>query len=137
MRNPSLANNVLSDNSNTEFNLEDALDLRMIASYLENLADAAENLSQAIIEQNEKIKSYKKIPRKNIEDTLLNLKSLLQESFNSYVENDSEIAMSTLNSLRKIEKALKLKIKNSDDPIYELAEELFECVKDIADLVGE
>ena len=50
LRDPILANELFSKTKGTSFSIVDSLDLRMIATYLENLADSAELLSVETVE---------------------------------------------------------------------------------------
>ncbi len=120
-----------------EFTLLESLDLRMIASYLENLADSAENVANLV-----QISETQVPFNKTIEEKLINLTkgitNNLDKSFRYFQDNDYDKAVVTLPTARRfLPRIEKLRSTKIHLDVIRILEDAVECIIDICDLVGE
>ncbi|MHA2099987.1 MAG: PhoU domain-containing protein [Candidatus Kariarchaeaceae archaeon] len=133
LKDPILGNELFSRTEGTSFSIVDSLDLRMIATYLENLADSAENLSkETMITKNDEITK-----KKEVENEFNQLYGLLDSSFTSFKLENQAKAFSILTEVRELKKTIEKKFEKINPALRNTLNELMECVIDIADLVGE
>jgi phosphate uptake regulator len=134
LREPVTAANALNSE---EFSLMDSLDLRMVASYIENLADSAESVAKAVYSRVTDLS----IAEPNIEELrgiTTQITTNLEKSFRYFRENDYMKATQTIPIVRKLFPRIeKLRDINIHLEVVRTLEEAVECIIDICDLVGE
>ncbi|OLS24030.1 MAG: hypothetical protein HeimC2_24210 [Candidatus Heimdallarchaeota archaeon LC_2] len=133
-RDPMMSSEYFRHDEKTNFNLIDALDLRMIASYLENLADSAEELATATLDG---IAIEKGKQQKDLSRTFDQLSRLLEGSYKSYQTSDQARSIIILDETKELNILIEKKFDNIPLPVKNTLSELVECIIDIADLVGE
>lgn len=133
-RDPIMGSEYFKHDEKTNLDLIDALDLRMIASYLENLADSAEALALATLD-GIFIKDGKM--DKDLRRTFNQLSRFFERSYASYQTNDPTRAITILDETKELSKLVEKKYVNAPLPVKNTLNELIECIIDIADLVGE
>ncbi|MFV2016282.1 MAG: PhoU domain-containing protein, partial [Candidatus Heimdallarchaeota archaeon] len=135
LRDPLISSELFSRAEGSSFSIEDSMDLRMIATYLENLADSAEMLAKTTLRVFEIPTSSK--TNKEIIQIFTRLNRMLDRSFQSFTEEDQTKAIQILDEVKERKKSNEIKLENSTPALKNILNELTECVIDIADLVGE
>ncbi|MCE7733811.1 MAG: phosphate uptake regulator PhoU [Candidatus Heimdallarchaeota archaeon] len=135
LRDPLTGMELFSRTEGSSFSIEESLDLRMIATYLENLADSAEMLAETTLAKYEIPTSSKK--NKEIVQIFSRLNRMLNRSFESFKDEDQTKAIMILDEIKELKRKIQKKFENCDPTLRNILNELTECVIDIADLVGE
>ena len=129
LNDPILASEILKKENVVAFTLLDSLDLRVIASYLENLADSADELSQRIMEG---VSDRSELTAKT-EDEFRRLMMNLEMSYNSFINRDDQRVQNIINEIRSLREGF---VNSFPPSLAPMIQEILECIIDIADLVG-
>lgn len=134
LRDPYTAINIINTE---EFTLLDCLDIKMVATYLENLGDSAENIAKIVIAG----ETMTKISPLNVEELksmISRITKYLENSFRHFRSNDYKKAVITLTEVRTLFPRIeKLRNTNIHIEVIRTLEEACETIIDICDLVGE
>lgn len=135
LRDPQTSSELFSGTEGSDFSIEDSLELRMIATYLENLADSAEMLAKTTLVKIAIPTTSRK--NKEIIQIFSRLIRMLNRSFESFKEDDQTKAIMILDEIKELKRKVQKKFENSDPALRNILNEITECIIDIADLVGE
>jgi phosphate uptake regulator len=134
LRNPIAATKTMVSN---DFSLLESMDLRMIASYLENLADSAELIAKYIRSQTD-TSPLPDVVNETLRSLSLEISRTLELSFRLFVNGEYRKAVETLPRARKYLPRIEgLRNLGVQTVVVRTLEESVECIIDICDLVGE